>query len=175
MATHRLPILGFGLKPDTSGKVWIEPQSVLGTNDVFDNMIVRIDNDGANNAQLSTRNGVYGRFFVPKNYVGTAAVIIHWTATVTSGNVVFDFEYRAVGGDDAESLDQSGTQESVTGTDANPSAAWERNELSINLTGSNFAVDDTVNFFLARDGVDANDTAASATLIYNAFFQYADA
>lgn len=153
----------------------MESQTVLGTNDVFDNFVIRIDQDGANNAQLSTREGVYGRFAVPKNFVGsTTRVIIHWTATVTSGNVVWDFEYRAVGGDDAESLDQSGTQESVTGTDANPSAAWERNELAITLTGSNFAVDDTVNYFLARDGVDASDTAASATLLYGAFFEYSD-
>jgi len=175
MATHRIPILGPGFALEDSAKVWLEKSDVLATNDVWDRLIIRIDENGANNTQLSTRVGFFGSFNVPKNYVGTAVIVPVWTATVTSGNVVFDFDYRAVGGDDAESLDQSGTQEAVTLTDANPSAAWERNApTGMTLTSSNLAADDTVLFYFARDGADANDTAASATLIYDLLFMFND-
>lgn len=175
MATHQIPITGFSFRPDDSGKVWFEPGDVLMTNDVWDGLLGRIDENGANNTQLTTRVGFHGRFIVPMNYVGSAVIIPIWTATVTSGNVVWDFDYRAVGGDDAESLDQSGNQESVTVTDANPSAAWERNTPSLTLTAGNLAAGDIVQYFLARDGADANDTAASASLLFDLIFQYADA
>lgn len=172
--THRISIFG-SLIPNSGGKSWFEPLSVLGTNDAFARMLGRIDQDGNNNAQLSTREGFYGSFNVPKNYVGTAIIIPVWTATVTSGDIVWDVDYRAVGGNDSESLDQSGAQESLTATDTNPSAAWERMETELALTSSNLAVDDTVQFLVMRDGVAAGDTAAAATLLCDLIFQYADA
>lgn len=174
MATHRIPILTHSVRP-SGEKAWFEPYDILATNDVWKRMVGRIDEDGNNNAQLSTRVGYYGGFVVPKNYVGSATIIIVWTSTVTTGDVVWDFEYRAVGGDDAESLDQAGTQESVTVTDTAPSAAHERMEASIALTAGNFAVDDEVEYFLASDGSDAADTLAGARLLISALFQYADA
>lgn len=174
MATHRVPIFNGAMVPDNSGKVWVEQLSVLGSNDQWRQFVVRISQSGANNDQLSTKVGVYGAFNVPKNYVGTAQLVIYWTATVTSGNKVFDFDYRAISGDDSESIDQSGTQEAVTGTDAMPSASFERNVLTINLTSSNLAADDYVEFFLAEDGADGSDTAAGDALILGAYFQYAD-
>lgn len=176
MATHRLPIHG-GLAPDSSGKVWWEPFDVLATNDVWRQMVLRIDEAGANNAQLSTRAGAYGEFFVPKNYVDAASLIIVWGASITTGGatVVWDCDYRAVGGNDTESLDQAGNQESVTGSDDVASAAWERLELSIDLTDGNFAVDDTVLFFICNDGTDGTDDAACARILFQLFFQYEDA
>jgi hypothetical protein len=174
MATHRIPILNFSTRPDDSGKTWFEALSVLGTNDVWKHLVGRVSQSGLNNDQLSTRVGFYGAFNVPKNFVGTAVLVIYWTGTVTSGNKVWDFDYRAISGDDAESVDQAGTQESVTGTDAMPSASLERNALSINLTSANFAVDDYVEFFLVEDGTDAADTAAGDALLLGAYFQYAD-
>jgi hypothetical protein len=175
MATHRIPILNVATRPDDSGKTWFEALSVLGSNDQWRHLVGRISQSGANNDQLSTKVGFYGAFNVPKNYVGTAAIVIYWTGTVTSGNKVFDFDYRAISGDDAESVDQAGTQEAVTGTDAMPSASFERNVLTINLTSANLAADDYVEFFLAEDGVDASDTAAGDALLLGAYFQYADA
>lgn len=176
MATHRIPILGWATRPDDSGKVWFEPQDILGTNDVWDRMLLRLDEDGTNATAPTTRHGVHGSFSVPKNYIGTPKVIIVWTATVVTNAIVFDFEYRAVGGSDTESLDQAGTQESVTlTTGAEPSAAWERMEDEIALTAGNFAIDDAVSFFFARDGADAADTKAGAALIEGLYFQYADA
>ena len=168
MTTFRLPILGWATLPDTSGSVFCEPQSVKATNDVFP-QLVWVFNDTA------TRIGLGGRFTVPKNYVGTAKIIVVWSATATTNNVVWDFEYRGVGGDNAESLDQTGNQESVTVTDAAPGAAHRRLEASMSLTSSNLAVDDEVEFTLFRDGANASDTMAAAAMVYAVLFEYADA
>src|SRR3972149_4594341 len=134
MATHRLPILGWATVPDSSGNVFFEPQSVKGTNDPFA-QLVAIFNDTA------TRIGLGGRFTVPKNYVGTAKLVVVWTATAIAGDVEWDFDYRAVGGDDSESLDQAGTQESVNLNDTAPGAAHRRMEVALALTSANLAVD----------------------------------
>lgn len=173
MATIRKPILGHATKPDAGGECFQEPYSILATNDVWDHLVWRFGSD--NTAQPTTRHGIYGLFEVPQDYVDTANIVIVWTATLTSGNVVWDFDYRAVGGNDTESLDQSGTQESVSGTDAAPSAAHERLEVTIALTDGNLAAGDTVEFYLPRDGADASDTMAGSALLFEAFFEYADA
>ena len=168
MATHRIPILGWATVPDTSGDVFFEPYSVKATNDQWDHLVC-VFNDTA------TRIGLRGRFDVPQNYVGTANLVVVWTSTATSGDVEWDFDYRAVGGNDTESLDQSGTQESVNANDTAPSAAHERMEISISLTDGNFAAGDTVQFELFRDGTDAGDTMAAAAMLFGLFFEYADA
>lgn len=173
MATHRVSILG-NATPDTSGKVWQEPYSILATNDNWNFNIWRIDEDGNNNAQLSTRAGLYGTFMVPQNYSSSANLVIVWTSSVTSGNAEWDFDYRAISGNDTESLDQATAQESVNSADAAPSAAHERNVLTITLTDGNFAAGDTVEFFLANDGSDAGDTLAGARILVGAYFEYSD-
>ena len=119
MATHRISILNWATVPDTSGNVYMEPYNILATNDIWDRLVT-IFRDTA------TRIGLPGGFTVPKNYVGTAKIIVVWTATATTGDVVWDFDYRAVGGNDTESLDQTGTQESVTVTDTAPTAIHNR-------------------------------------------------
>lgn len=168
MATHRIPILGWPTVPDTSGDVFFESYAVKATNDVWDRLVL-VFNDTA------TRIGVHGGFAVPVNYVGTANLVIVWTSTATSGAVEWDFDYRAVGGNDTESLDQAGTQQSVNSADTAPSAAHERMELSIALTDANFAAEDEVEFTFFRDGTDGGDTMAAAALLFNLFFEYDDA
>lgn len=168
MATHRMSLLGGLVSPDTSGNVFVEPYTVKATNDVWKHPVVVFNDTG-------TRDGLYGVFTVPKNYVGTAKLIVVWTSTATSGNVVWDADYRGVSGDNSESLDQTGNQESVTGTDAAPGAAHRRLELSISLTSSNLAVDDLVEWGLFRDGSDASDTMAAAAMLFDLLFEYADA
>jgi hypothetical protein len=168
MSTHRMSILG-ALTPAASGAAFFEPSSVKGTNDPFPTAQVLIYTDTA------TRDGVYGAFPVPKNYVGTAAIIIVWTSTATSGDVEWDVDYRAVGGNDTESLDQTGTQESVNINDTAPSAAHERMEISLGLTSANLTVDDTVQMGIFRDGTDAGDTMAAAAIVWDILFEYADA
>jgi len=170
MATFRLPILGWATAPDTSGNVFFEPFSIKATNDLWGSQLVCVFNDTA------TRIGLEGRFAVPKNYVGSPAVVVVWSSTGTGAfDVEWDFDYQAVGGDDAESLDQTPAQETVNVNDTAPSAIWERMEASLSLTAGNFAVDDTVLFELFRDGTDAGDTIAAAVVLFELFFQYADA
>jgi len=172
MATHRLPIFGWSMRPDDTGECWLEPYDVLATNDAWKRLVLRF---GASNAaQPTVRHGAHGGFTVPKNYVGSSVLVIVWTATLTSGNVVWDFDYRTVAGNDTTSLDQSGTEQAVTVTDAAPGAAHRRLEITSSLTAANFAADEEVEFFLARDGADAADTMAGAALLFNAFFEYAD-
>ena len=167
MSTHRIPILGPGMVPDSSGNVFFEPYDVKASNDVWDRLVLIFNDD-------ASRMGLHGGFTVPKNYVGTPKIIVVWTSTATSGDVEWDFDYRAVGGDDSESLDQAGTQESVNQEDTAPSAAHNRMEVALTLS-ANFAVDDEVEFTLFRDGTDGGDGMAAAAIVFGAFFEYADA
>ena len=165
MATHRIPILGFGTIPDSSGDVFFEPYTVKATNDVW-GRLVAIFND------TSTRIGLRGGFVVPKNYVGSAKIVVVWTSTATSNDVEWDVDYRAVGG--TESLDQTGTQETVNIASTAPSAIHERTEASLTLTAANFAVDDEVEFELFRDGADGGDLMAAAAIVFSVLFEYTD-
>lgn len=168
MATHRISILGASTLPDSSGNVFFEPYTIKATNDNWKHGHF-VFNDTA------TRLGLYGVFNVPVNYVGTAKIVIVWTTTATSGDVEWDFDYRAVGGNDTESLDQATAQESVNSNDTAPSATDERMEIAINLTAGNFAASDTVEFGLFRDGTDSGDTIAAAVQLVGLYFEYADA
>lgn len=168
MATQRIPIINSFARPDDSGNVFWEPFNVKATNDVWRHGAWVFNDSG-------TRLLLYGSFLVPKNYVGTPSIILPWSSSAITGNAVWDFDYRAIGGDDTESLDQAGTQEAVTVTDAAPGAAWRRLVPSVNLTAANLAADDLVQFLIARDGADAGDTMAAAALLFGAWFQYSDA
>jgi hypothetical protein len=168
MATHRLPVFSFAARPDDSGRVYLEPLDVSGSNDQWDHFVWVLEDSG-------TKIGIHGSVEVPQNYVGTAVLVVVWTTPATSGDVVFDFDYRAVGGNDTESLDQAGTQEAVTVTDTAPSAAFERMEAEIALTSANLAAGDTLQFLLSRDGAQAADTLAADCLIVGAYLKYADA
>lgn len=169
MATHRIPIISWDTTPDTSGDVFIEPYTIVATNDFFQKLVL-IYNDSGNDDEL------FGSFDVPQNYVGTANLITVWTSTATSNDWEIGFAYRAVGGNDAESLDQATAQESLLSgnNDTAPSAAHERMEFSISLTDSNFAAGDTVEYIHSREGADAGDGIAAAIIIFGLFFEYDD-
>lgn len=169
MATHRIPIIAWSVNPDVSGDVFFEPATVKGTNDFFQGQVL-VFNDSGNDDEL------FGRFNVPKNYVGTANLVIVWTTTAVAGDVEFGFAYRAVGGNDTESLDQATAQESLLSgnNDTAPSATNERMERTIALTDANFAVDDTVQYIFSREGLDAGDTLAAAIRVFDLFFEYND-
>lgn len=168
MATHRLPILNSHTVPDGTGTAFFEPYDIKATNDVWKHLVLVLNDTAAD-------HGVYGKFAVPANYVDTANLVIVWTSTAIAGDVEFDFMYRAVGGNDSESLDQAGNQEDVNSNDTAPSAVNERMELTIALTDGNFAAEDTVEFFFSRDGTDAGDTMAAACLVFGLFFEFNDA
>lgn len=153
--------------PDTSGNVWFEPYPITATNDAWGHGIFRFKDS-------ATKDKLYSVFTVPQNYVGTAKVIPVWSSTATTGNVVWEFAYRTVGGDDTTSLDQAGTEEAVTVTDAAPGAANRRLVPQISPTSANFAAGETVTFYIARDGSSGSDTMAADAQLHGVLFQYAD-
>lgn len=167
MATIRQSILGFATVPDNAGEVFFESYTIKATNDVFPQLVL-VFND------TTSRKGVRGSFNVPANYVGNAKIIVVWTSAATSGDVEWDFDYRAVGGNDAESLDQATVQESVNQGDTAPTSTDLRLEAQLALTSANFAVNDTVAFELFRDGSDAGDTMAAAATVHDVLFEYTD-
>jgi len=172
MAAHTIPILGFNALPDTTGRAFFEPYTIKATNDNFGHLILVLNNPGA-----SENHGVYGAFFVPNNYVGTPVIRIHWTSTAITGTCLFAFDYRAVGGNDTESLDQATFQESIDIADVAPSATDELMNITGALTAGNFAAGDLVEFFFYRDGTTGapTDDLAAAVTVHGIYFEYEDA
>lgn len=176
MATHRLDRLHVGCIPDiteTTGECFPEPYSLRATNDTWRHQIWRFGSALA--AAPTVRHGFFGVFEVPQNYVGTPVLRVHWTSTITTGNVVWDFDYRTVAGDDTTSLDQLAVEEAVTVTDAAPTATDRQLIATVALTAANFTAGDTVLFGFFRDGADAADTMAGSAQLHNLVFSYADA
>jgi hypothetical protein len=168
MATLDIPVLWNAGKPDTSGNVYAVPSSIDRTTAPWIAQSVAFKDSG-------TRIGWGLRFRVPQSYVGTAVVVITWASSVTTGNVVWDFDYRALTGDNAESTNQAGTQEAVTVTDGAGGTAWFQMIATISLTSGNFAANDEVQAIIYRDGSDAADTLAATTFLDSLVFRFNDA
>jgi hypothetical protein len=164
MATHRISILGFATMPDSSGNAWAEPASLTQTNDFYPGIVLRFKD-------TATKVSVGGRFEVPNNYVGTASVEVIWTTTATSGNAIWDFDYRAIA--TGESLDPTTHQESVTVTTAAPGTSQNLVRSSMSLTSSNLVAQDQVQFIASRDGA-SSDTIAADLIVYDIIFVYSD-
>ncbi len=170
MATHQIPILNSWSLPDSSGDVFFEPASVLTpTNDLYDHLVL-VFNDSGN------KDTIAGIFHVPQNYVDTANLVIVWTSTATTGDVDFDLDYTAIGGNDTESLDPSSHLRSPTGSDTAPGTTTYRMTLTIALTDTDFTAGDSVPFNFSRDGVtEGGGGIAAAVRVYGAHFEYNDA
>jgi len=169
MATHSIPILGAATLPDTTGSVYPEPAAInLQSNDRYPGLVFVF-------ADTSTRLKLGVGFEIPQNYVGTAKLRLIWATTVTSGKVVWEFDYTSIA--DAESSDPSADQESTTSTGVTVAGTARLLKVTdISLTSSNFAVGDWVEGVIVRDGADTtNDTAAASAYLYGAAFVYNDA
>jgi len=149
-----------------SANVYPAALDISATNDRWKHKVYTFANSG------SVRISVHGSFSLPMNYSTNAALKVVWTSPATSGNIVWDFDYRAITGDNAESLDQTSQQESVSVTDSAPTAAFSRLEASVNLTSGNFAAGDTVQFEFARDKSDAADNLANVGLLFDLLLDY---
>lgn len=161
----KVPIFNIHTLPDTSGDALFQGLKILATNDQWGHGIGRFNDSGA-------RDGIYVKFRVPDDYASGAGLLVEWTSPATSGDWECDFDYRAVGGNDTESIDQSGTQEAVNLNDTAPSAAFEKMFMTISLTDGNFTAGDEVQGYFLRDGTDAGDTLASQVIIVGAYFDY---
>lgn len=165
MALHRLPILGVNTKPNDP--VFPEPYTVKATNDNWRHMGFIFPDTGS-------RDGLSGMFTVPKGYASQANLVIAWTSIITAGVLGWEFDYRAVGGDDAESYDQSTPQETILLTDNAPTSVNNRLVVIGALTDGNFSPDDDVEFELFRNGSGSIDTLVGAAILKRLFFQYSD-
>ena len=165
-ATGTTPVFNAFTSPDTSGNAIVEPYTISAVNDVFAHFTYVA-------SSTTAKVGFSTAFHIEPDFNGTtASVVIYFSCPVTTGNIVWDVDYRAIGGDDTESLDQTTFQESVTATKACGSAVNERQTVYMALTASNFAADDTVEMSVSRDGADANDTGVAGAMIHDVVFQY---
>lgn len=167
MATHEISLLGPQTVPDATGFVYQQPYPLLATNDIWGNLVYIFADGG-------TTNYLYGQCTLPQNYVTTAVIVIIWTATATSGNVVWGFDYRVVGGDDTTSLDQATAVESVTVTDAAPTATDRRLRVTVALTSANLAAGSTLEFRLSRNPSNGSDTMAASAELFDCLLSYSD-
>lgn len=170
MATHRVSIINAYTKPDNNGNTVFEPAALnFGANDRYQHMLIAFKSQ-------TLKEGIGGKFTVPKNYVGTAKIIIVWSTTATAGDVDWEFGYTAVSGDAAETLDPSTDQEvPADATDTAAGTARFKQEISIALTSGNLAADDEVLFNFYRDAAAAGDTLAATAYLFALLFEYVDA
>jgi len=167
MATKRISMLNHNTMPGVDGNVFSEPFFVKATNDVWkQNIWVFKD--------VASRMPLHGGFAVPKDYMGSAVTVLVWSSATITGNLVWDFDYIAVGGDDSESLDNGSATETLTVTDAAPSTLWYKLETTIALASAGIVADDEFEWILYRDGVNASDTHADDAILFNLLFQYSD-
>ena len=167
MAVRRIPILGAMTAPGAV-LVPILPLAEHTTNQAWQHPVLVFTNGSGNRV-------IHGTFDVPMNYVDSARLVIVWSSNGISGNVAWQFFYRAVGGNDTESLDQATVQSSPTLTDTLPSTSWSRMESILTLTDAHFAPGDTVQWRLDRDADNAADTAADSVYVSELLFEYEDA
>lgn len=167
MATHRIDLLPL-LKPDSSGNCYWKPSTIDDANDRFVNDVLAFKDS-------STKVKATGSFTVPKNWVSTdgSKIVVIWKTTATSGNLVLDFDYKAVAV--GESLDPSTDDETLTVTDAAAGTARLANAAEMPLDETKLAVDDIVLFALSRDSLDAADTLTGVEAhLVAAYFEYLD-
>jgi hypothetical protein len=172
-ATHVLDRLHLGARSDpaqtTDPAIW-QPYSILapGGGPWFHGQWIF----GSNNASAPTvRIGIGGLFRLPVNYVQTPVLLIDWSATLTSGDVVWDFDYLAVA--TGESIDQTAV-EALTVTSTAPGATDQIRQATLTLNGALLSAGDLIAWALYRDGVDAADTMAGAAQLHHLGLQFAD-
>lgn len=152
--------------PDGSGNVLPELWGVKALSSPYNSQNFIFKDSG-------TRIGLHDSYPITSLYSSAPVLVIRWTSIATTGNIVWDFEYRVV--DIGESLDQAGTQEAgLTVTDAALGTARSYQEATIALSAANFAKERLLQFTLFRDGADAADTLAADGVLWNLMFRFDD-
>ena len=164
MATHRIPIFGFGALPDASGNVFFEPYKITDTAAILDPLVLVF-------ADLGTLNGIRGSFRVPENYVGSADLEMVWTANATSGTLRLEWTILTRSG--VEDMGAAATRTTEGQTDTKGGTVFLREQMTIALTDADYVAGDEALFELLRDV--ATDTMAAKALVFSANFKYTDA
>lgn len=170
MATHEIPILGAFTAPDTSGDVFFEPAEVamaLGTA-VFDSLQVL-----TMVAPTGSDIGVYGKFNIPQNYVGTPVLVIRGAIGEAANTLGFGFQQLSR--DANESIDTVLEAEDLTNNASwTPPAIEDIFELTITITpAAAYVAGDEVFFFFFRD--DSVDDQTGEFYLTGLFLRYNDA
>jgi len=164
MATRRKSIFGIGTIPDDSGNVFFERYDVTDTAAAWKGLVLAFKDSG-------TKAGVRGSFEVPQDYVGSAKIVIVWTANETSGTCVFDWSVLPRSG--VEDMGAAFARTTETDSTTKGGTAFTRETNDITLTDADYAKGDEVLYELFRDSI--TDTMAAKCLVFNAYFEYADA
>lgn len=147
---------------------FVAPYPTEATNDLWDTSVIYFPNSGT--------PGISGRFHVPVRYASQPAFKIIWTSVATTNDLAFTLIYRVVSGDDTESMDQSGQDETVYNIVEAPSASHERKiSFLVPLTPSNFSAESIVEYKLYRDVADESNEGTSMAddaLIFDVEFEY---
>lgn len=170
MANVKIPILGHGTTPDSSGNVYVSPLSAISastSNDLFSTLVIVF-------ANTATLDELVGSFTVPQDYAGTGANInVLWTtdSTTLSGNVDWRFQYYAAAA--GETLDATTGQITETTTTIDVDAPATKMALvstDLALTAANMNVGDIILFKLGRDGT--ADTLTDDAAVLDVLFEY---
>lgn len=164
MATFQLDITN-SFKPDASGEVFYEPYLTKDSGAVIDTTVLIFNDSG-------TKDGATTAFVVPKNYIGTAKLIVFWNANATTGNCIYDLSYLTRS--NGEDMGAAATSTSDTVTQGTNGTAFNLNTSTMTLTSSNFTAGDICLLELFRDTLNASDTLAVSAIIHKVVFEYAD-
>jgi hypothetical protein len=173
MATHRKSILNQSTRLDSG----VFPDSVANqiteatTPSLGDVLCYVLADGGAD-------EGLYGRFAIPKNYVGTPKIVLKGVLDGAPGaadTLGFGVRKRAVANNEAAdgTFDAEQVVSAIIGSDGTNHADEDLIELSITLTGGDYAVDDEVFFYVYLDA--SGTSYAGNVLLTGVEFEYADA
>lgn len=166
VTAKRVSLLNHTLRMDTTGNCYPAALSdVLSGND-----------NGAGFAFKAAAAGGWlrGTFEIPESWTArTLQLAIVWTANTTSGNAIWKFRYKVIGGNDTTVVDialTATTDEGSSGayltvTDAAPSTAKERLTAFIALDESFWVADGTVVWELFRAYTGSDTMNATAVVL----------
>lgn len=171
MATHRKPIRIVGVDaavfPDSIANQITEATAPsIGTQDCY------VSTDAGSDV------GVYGRFTVPKNYVGTPKLVIKGVldgAPSASHVLAFGCRKRAVANNESAdgTFDAEQTVSQTIGSSGSNHSDEDLYENSITLTAGDYAVDDEVYLYAY---IDASVNDYTGNFLWTSIeFEYADA
>lgn len=157
MATHRVPFSLVGFEND--GAAWIGEVDFDPLR--FQAVTHDPDDDGTS----------YWVVRVPENYSGTPVVDLSYVANATTGawRLVLSTAVPA----DGESMDVTFSDETAVDTTV-PGTAYQRDEISVSITGTTPAVGDLLVLRVLRDADNAADDLAVDLHILGIWFSYSD-
>ena len=169
MALAEISILGANLQMDNSGDIFpdkIKDQLALASAPGEEGCIVMKDPNGSGD------EGIYGNFRIPQNYSGGTApkIIIRGVldGAPVSTTIAFGFQKKALADDEA--YDAALGAQQIASAASVSQADEDEYEETIDLTGSDYVVGDTVDYFFFID--DSVHTFTGNFLLRGLFFQY---